>query len=161
MRVRVRTIRWESERVNAYLLEPLAGEHLPAFAAGAHIDVKLADGLSRSYSLMNDPAERDRYEIGVQHAPDSRGGSRHLHQTWRPGQVVEIAEPSNNFSTERVSSTKRDDRRRDRGYSDVVDDRAVRDAGAVVGAALRRKSAGRRGVPRPTGALFERHPDLR
>jgi vanillate O-demethylase ferredoxin subunit len=97
MKARIRAIRWEAEGINAYLLEPLAGELFPTFTAGAHINVQLAPGLSRSYSLANDPAERNRYEIAVQHALAGRGGSRHIHENWRVGQVVEISEPRNNF----------------------------------------------------------------
>ena len=42
----------------------LAGA-LPAFDAGAHIDLRLGNGLSRSYSLVN-PGETHRYVIAVQ-----------------------------------------------------------------------------------------------
>ena len=97
MRVRLRSTRWEAEGICSYVLEPLSGEHLPPFTAGAHLDVALGDGLSRSYSLCNDPAERDRYELGVQLAPDSRGGSRHVHRAWRAGDVLDISAPRTDF----------------------------------------------------------------
>jgi vanillate O-demethylase ferredoxin subunit len=97
MRARVRSIQWEVEGINAYSLEPLPGEHLLEFAAGAHIDVRLPTGISRSYSLINSPAARDRYEIAVQRAADGRGGSRYIHEHWRAGDIVEISEPRNNF----------------------------------------------------------------
>ncbi|MGE4409319.1 MAG: 2Fe-2S iron-sulfur cluster-binding protein [Sphingobium sp.] len=95
--LRIRTIRWEAEGINSYILEPVGGGQLPAFEPGAHIDVQLKPGLARSYSLVNDPAIRGHYEIAVHHAIDSRGGSRHIHQEWRVGQIVEISEPKNNF----------------------------------------------------------------
>jgi len=104
MRARLRNIRWEAEGVNSYCLEPPPGEHFPAFEAGAHIDVQLAAGLARSYSLVNDPIERDRYEIAVQHAMDSRGGSRHIHEIWRVGQILEISAPKNNFPLEEAAA---------------------------------------------------------
>ncbi|MBA2932469.1 oxidoreductase [Sphingomonas sp. CGMCC 1.13654] len=100
MRARLRTIRWEAEGINSYILEPLSGETLPAFTPGAHIDLQLAPGLSRSYSLVNDPSVRDYYEIAVHHAIDGRGGSRHIHETWRAGDILEISEPKNNFPLE-------------------------------------------------------------
>jgi vanillate O-demethylase ferredoxin subunit len=53
--------------------------------------VQLAPGLARSYSLANDPAIRGSYEIGVHLSPTSRGGSRHIHERWRAGDVVEIS----------------------------------------------------------------------
>ncbi|HEY0315654.1 MAG TPA: PDR/VanB family oxidoreductase [Sphingomonas sp.] len=97
MRARLRCIRWEAEGINSYILEPLAGETLPAFEPGAHIDVQLSAGLSRSYSLVNDPAVRDYYEIAVHHAIDGRGGSKHIHEEWRVGHILDISAPSNNF----------------------------------------------------------------
>lgn len=97
MQVRIRGIRWEAEGINSYLLEPVGGGLLPSFGPGAHIDVQLKPGLSRSYSLVNDPVIRNYYEIAVHHAIEGRGGSRHIHQEWRVGEIVEISEPKNNF----------------------------------------------------------------
>jgi ferredoxin-NADP reductase len=97
MRVRLRCIRWEAEGINSYILEALAGESLPPFDAGAHIDVQLSPGLARSYSLVNDPAYHDYYEIAVHHAIEGRGGSKHIHKEWRVGHILEISAPKNNF----------------------------------------------------------------
>lgn len=97
MRAKIRQIRQEAEGINSYILEAAEGGLMPAFAPGAHIDVQLKAGLARSYSLVNDPAVRGYYEIAVHLAPDSRGGSRYIHEEWRVGQVVEISEPKNNF----------------------------------------------------------------
>jgi vanillate O-demethylase ferredoxin subunit len=97
MQAFVRAIRWEAEGINSYVLEPVNGRLMPAFSPGAHIDVQLKPGLSRSYSLVNDPAIRGYYEIAVHHAIESRGGSRHIHQEWRVGETVEISDPKNNF----------------------------------------------------------------
>ena len=41
------------------------GNQLPQFTGGAHIAVRVPNGLLRKYSLCNDPAERDRYQIAV------------------------------------------------------------------------------------------------
>ena len=97
MKARIRAVRWEAPAVLSFTLEPLAGEHFPPFAAGAHINVTLQSGLIRSYSLLNDPVQADRYEIGVQLDENTRGGSKHVHESWRPGQVIEISAPNNNF----------------------------------------------------------------
>jgi vanillate O-demethylase ferredoxin subunit len=59
--------------------------------------VQLKPGLSRSYSLVNDPAIRGYYEIAVHHAIEGRGGSHHIHQEWRVGETIEISQPKNNF----------------------------------------------------------------
>jgi vanillate O-demethylase ferredoxin subunit len=97
MQVFIRTIRWEAEGINSFILEPVDGGLLPAFDPGAHIDVQLKPGLARSYSLVNDPTIRGYYEIAVHHAIKGRGGSKHIHLEWRVGDVVEISEPKNNF----------------------------------------------------------------
>lgn len=97
IRARIKAIRWEAEGINAYVLQRLEGGVMPTFTPGAHIDVHLKPGLSRSYSLVNDPQQRDHYEIAVHHSPTTRGGSRFIHEEWRVGQVVEISEPKNNF----------------------------------------------------------------
>lgn len=97
MQARIRAIRWEAEGILSFILEPVDGGLMPSFDPGAHIDVQLAPGLTRSYSLANDPANRTHYEIGVHLSPESRGGSRHIHERWRAGDIVEISEPKNNF----------------------------------------------------------------
>ncbi|MGI4877660.1 MAG: PDR/VanB family oxidoreductase [Janthinobacterium lividum] len=104
MRARLRAIRWEALEVNSYCLEPLPGEHFPPFTAGAHIDVQLRPGLARSYSLVNDPASADFYEIAVQHAVDGRGGSKHIHDVWRAGEILEISVPKNNFPLDEAAA---------------------------------------------------------
>lgn len=97
MQARLRFIRWEAQDILSFVLEPLAGGLMPPFEPGAHIDVHLAPGLTRSYSLVNDPAVRGSYEIAVHLAPGSRGGSRHIHERWRAGEILEISAPKNNF----------------------------------------------------------------
>lgn len=72
------------------------GAALPAFSAGAHIDVMLADGLVRQYSLCNDPRETHRYVLGVLREPSSRGGSTAMHAL-REGALLDISEPRNHF----------------------------------------------------------------
>lgn len=73
------------------------GAMLPAFEAGAHVDVALGNGLLRQYSLCGSPAERDRYRLGVGLAPDSRGGSRYIHEQLRAGDRVDISAPRQLF----------------------------------------------------------------
>ena len=73
------------------------GGPLPAFTAGAHIDVHLGSGLVRQYSLCNAPWERDRYRIAVLRDAGSRGGSAAVHDTLHCGASVEIGVPRNSF----------------------------------------------------------------
>ena len=70
---------------------------LPAFEAGAHVDLLLPNGIRRSYSLCNRPTDRDRYVVGVKKANPSRGASSYVHEHLRVGQRIEIGRPRNNF----------------------------------------------------------------
>jgi len=49
---------------------------LPPFRPGAHIDLHLPNGLVRTYSLCNEPADNARYVVAVKREADGRGGSR-------------------------------------------------------------------------------------
>lgn len=96
MQLRVRSITYLAEAVNGYELVDPRGRDLPRFAAGAHIELH-AGGFLRHYSLCNDPAERRRYLIAVLHESEGRGGSRHIHESVRAGNIVEVSPPRNNF----------------------------------------------------------------
>ena len=74
-----------------------AGADLPAWAPGAHVDLRLPDGLTRQYSLCGDPADRSRWRIAVLREPESRGGSAHVHDALVEGVVVEVRGPRNHF----------------------------------------------------------------
>lgn len=87
----------EAEGVCSFELRPAAGGLLPAFEAGAHIDVHVPGGLIRQYSLCNDPRDRDRYLIGVLQEPCSRGGSQAMHTAVEQGQTLTIGAPRNLF----------------------------------------------------------------
>ncbi len=73
------------------------GRLLPAWQAGAHIDVHLPSGIIRQYSLTGPENRRDCYEICVALDADSRGGSRYVHETLRPGMQLAISAPRNLF----------------------------------------------------------------
>ncbi|GBQ22178.1 vanillate O-demethylase [Gluconacetobacter sacchari DSM 12717] len=77
-------------------LRPQSGL-LPAWQAGAHVDLFLGDGLVRQYSLCGDPARQDRYRLAVLLEPDSRGGSRAVHARVRPGARLATGAPRNLF----------------------------------------------------------------
>lgn len=74
-----------------------AGAPLPAWRPGAHIDVALADGLVRQYSLCGDPTDRTTWRIGVLREPESRGGSQFVHDRLHPGVEVRAHGPRNHF----------------------------------------------------------------
>ncbi|MCY1272439.1 Phthalate 4,5-dioxygenase oxygenase reductase subunit [compost metagenome] len=95
--IKVRCIESQAEGINTFELVDPAGNELPPFAAGAHIDVHLPGGFIRQYSLCNSPNERHRYVVGVLKAPNSRGGSVSLHTNVRAGDLLQISAPRNNF----------------------------------------------------------------
>jgi len=73
------------------------GSELPPYAAGAHIDVHLPNGLVRQYSLCNPIDQQDRYVLGVLRDPSSRGGSACLHDQVKVGDYLTIGSPRNLF----------------------------------------------------------------
>ena len=78
-------------------LASLESDTLPPFSAGAHIDVKMPNGITRQYSLCNHPHESHRYQIAVLKDPASRGGSLAMHQQINEGDHLQISEPRNHF----------------------------------------------------------------
>jgi ferredoxin-NADP reductase len=102
MQLRVRSITHLAETINGFELVDPRGRDLPRFEAGAHIDLRVG-GYLRQYSLWNSPVERRRYRIAVLREPDGRGGSRHLYDNVRVGDLVEISVPRNNFPLDQTA----------------------------------------------------------
>lgn len=96
--LRVQHLRLEAPDIRSIILVPVDGRPLAAFTPGSHIDVRVAPGLVRQYSLCNGPAERSHYHIAVKREPSSRGGSRLLHEQLREGDLLQASEPKNNFT---------------------------------------------------------------
>ncbi len=94
----VKSATWEAPDIHTYDLRAPEGGELPPFTAGAHIDLTLPNGLIRSYSLTNPQSERHRYVIGVQKDRATRGGSKWVHENLRPGMVLSVNGPRNNFA---------------------------------------------------------------
>ena len=95
--VRVAAKKSVATDITTFELVDIEGKALPPFSAGSHIDVHVADGLVRQYSLCNDPAEKHRYLIGVLRDVGSRGGSAGMHDRVQQGDVVRISAPKNHF----------------------------------------------------------------
>ncbi len=74
------------------------GNPLPQFSAGAHITVRVPNGMLRKYSLCNDPAERDRYMVAVKREVTGRGGSSTLIDRAKPGDELLVTAPVNDFA---------------------------------------------------------------
>jgi vanillate O-demethylase ferredoxin subunit len=97
MDVVVRSAEAVTPRIKSFELADPAGAPLPAFTAGSHVDVTLPNGLVRSYSLLNDSRERNRYVIAVLQEEAGRGGSAWVHESLRPGDVLSVTAPQNRF----------------------------------------------------------------
>ncbi|MBL8583928.1 MAG: Rieske 2Fe-2S domain-containing protein [Rhizobiaceae bacterium] len=89
-----------ADGIAGFELRPIKGL-LPTFQPGAHIDVHMPNGEIRQYSITNGPGESASYVIGVKLEPDSKGGSKCMHETVREGDVLAISEPRNNFPLRR------------------------------------------------------------
>jgi len=96
--VTVRAVRDEALDVRSFELVAAEGSALLPFTPGSHIDVEVAPGIVRQYSLCSDPRETDRYLIAVKREPASRGGSAGMHERVRAGDRLTIGEPRNNFA---------------------------------------------------------------
>jgi ferredoxin-NADP reductase len=95
----VRQLRLESDDVLSIELAPLPGSTLPAWTPGAHLDVHLPGGLVRQYSLCG-RRDDETWRIAVLREPSSRGGSSYVHDQLRPGDVLTLSAPRNNFELE-------------------------------------------------------------
>ncbi|KRB76478.1 hypothetical protein ASE01_16115 [Nocardioides sp. Root190] len=97
--VRVEASALEADGVLSLDLVPAHPERrprLPAWEAGAHVDVVLPSGLLRQYSLTGDTADRSRYRIAVRRIPDGDGGSSEVHGL-KIGDELVLKGPRNAF----------------------------------------------------------------
>lgn len=95
--VKVVARKQEAEGICSFELEAVDQGELPSYSAGAHIDVQLAPGLIRQYSLCGDGQNGKRWRIGVLRDPNSRGGSAGLHDKAQVGAVLAVGRPRNLF----------------------------------------------------------------
>jgi ferredoxin-NADP reductase len=94
------TVRRRSTPAKGVVVLDLAhpeNEDLPRWEPGAHIDLFLDDGLTRQYSLCGDPRDSGVWRVGVLLDPNSRGGSRYVHQNLNEGATVRVRGPRNHF----------------------------------------------------------------
>jgi len=98
LNLRVQAMRYEAQGIVSLELRDVAGNTLPEYTPGAHIELHLGNGLTRSYSLCGAPEVRDRYVVGVLLDRNSRGGSRYVHEQLRVGSTLKIGGPRNHFA---------------------------------------------------------------
>ncbi|SDD34805.1 PDR/VanB family oxidoreductase [Actinokineospora iranica] len=97
MTLQVVAKRVEADDVASFVLAAPDGADLPEWVPGAHVDVEVAPGVLRQYSLCGDPAERARWRIAVLREDPGRGGSRRLHDEVGVGANLPVGLPRNNF----------------------------------------------------------------
>lgn len=103
LRLRVQAMTWQAPTILSLVLETLDRSPLPPAPAGAHLDLRLAPGLARSYSIVGNAGRPDRYEIAVAKDARSRGGSRFVHERLRVGDEIEASQPRNLFALEETA----------------------------------------------------------
>lgn len=87
----------EADGIISLDLAACDGHPLPTFEAGAHVDVHVAPGVVRQYSLCSDPAKSDAYRLAILLEAASRGGSSGIHGQFELGQTMRIGAPRNAF----------------------------------------------------------------
>lgn len=96
----VGAMRLEAREVMSFELVAPDGTKLPAWTAGAHVDVEVPGIGLRQYSLCGDPADRSRFRIAVLREHAGRGGSKYLFDVVRPGGTLRVGAPRNHFALE-------------------------------------------------------------
>lgn len=90
MTLDVKSVRFECADVLSVTLTPREGITLPSWIPGAHLDVILPSGRQRQYSLCGDPDDLTSYRIAVRRIDEGGGGSREIHESLKPGMVVDV-----------------------------------------------------------------------
>lgn len=85
-----------SEDITRFTLEAVETP-FPDCAAGAHIDVRLPNGLIRNYSLTDWDSDGRRVSVAVKLEPAGRGGSAAMHAL-EVGCLLEVSQPRNTFA---------------------------------------------------------------
>ncbi|WP_339486529.1 PDR/VanB family oxidoreductase [Pseudomonas sp. EL_65y_Pfl2_R95] len=96
--MKVRGLREEAEGILGVELCAVKGDALPfSWTPGAHVDLQLAGGLVRQYSLTN-LADEGCIRLAIKREPRSRGGSQWLHEQLRLGARIQVGVPRNLFA---------------------------------------------------------------
>ena len=92
-----------ADNIRAYTLACDDQSYLPKFSAGAHIDLLLANGMTRQYSLCGEPSNSQHFKIAVLLEEDGRGGSTWIHNQLQQGSELQIHAPRNHFELDENS----------------------------------------------------------
>ena len=84
----------QTARISSFEFEAVTPEqNLESLSPGAHVKLKLGNGLVRAYSIVS--GSRNRFELGVALDAASRGGSRYLHKELREGDTLQVGRFTN------------------------------------------------------------------
>ncbi|MDL5154832.1 PDR/VanB family oxidoreductase [Actinomycetospora termitidis] len=86
-----------AEGVVALTLARPDGGRLPDWTPGAHVDLTLGSGDTRTYSLCGDRRDPSSYRVAVLREPAGRGGSSYVHDVLRVGDRIGLGGPRNHF----------------------------------------------------------------
>lgn len=79
--------RRETKQVTAFVLEAVEVTKNPTpVEPGSHVRLKLGGKLVRAYSVVGGTSAR--FELGIALDPESRGGSKHMHEQVKQGDIV-------------------------------------------------------------------------
>lgn len=95
----IKRIEDANSRIRVLHLTTTDNRELPAYTAGAHIDVDLGSLGTRSYSLIDfvvPPQYFSTYQIAIQRENEGQGGSKAMHE-FSIGDVIYSSEPKNDF----------------------------------------------------------------
>lgn len=95
--LRVAARREVAEGIVELTLADPTGAQLPAWTAGAHVDLILDPSLTRQYSLCGSAGDESTWKVGVLRDPNSRGGSAYVHEKLAEGATVRVRGPRNHF----------------------------------------------------------------
>ncbi len=90
--------------VTKFEFSALDGTDLPAWTAGAHLDIVVAPEFLRQYSMSGDPADRSKYQVGVLREDEGRGGSKLMHRIFNEGRKIFISRPINHFELDETAT---------------------------------------------------------
>jgi ferredoxin-NADP reductase len=97
MKLRVAETRPAASDVRLLRLVHPRRPQLPAFEAGAHVDLHIPSLGVRQYSLCGDPSDTGSYQIAVKLERAGRGGSGWLHSNLVEGAEIPVSAPRNHF----------------------------------------------------------------
>ncbi len=100
LKLRLQDVIAITPRVKRFTFVAVKGRTLPAFSGGSHIVLRVQTGATsfrNAYSLIGGVDRTASYQIAVELAGQSRGGSRLLHSLESAGAEVECNYPLNTF----------------------------------------------------------------